>query len=129
MKDSKLDKIIRNFKQLSESVNVPPSVKSRFLALEELLSKVEGKNLAEFRRLEVIKEQFSRIKKEVKKLEEKNLFLEAENKELQEKLTLLEESKDKLEEMSSMAGGNVAIGAAKPNKKNKKIIRVKENAK
>lgn len=129
MKDSKLDKIIRNFKQLSESANVPPSVKSRFLALEELLSKVEGKNLAEFRRLEVIKEQFSRIKKEVKKLEEKNLFLEAENKELQEKLTLLEESKDKLDEMSSMAGGNVAIGAAKPNKKNKKIIRVKENAK
>ena len=129
MKDSKLDKIIRNFKQLSESANVRPSVKSRFLALEELLSKVEGKNLAEFRRLEVIKEQFNRIKKEVKKLEEKNLFLEAENKELQEKLTLLEESKDKLDEMSSMAGGNVAIGAAKPNKKNKKIIRVKENAK
>ena len=129
MKDSKLDKIIRNFKQLSEGVNVPPSVRSRFLALEELLSKVEGKNLAEFRRLEVIKEQFSRIKKEVKKLEEKNLFLEAENKELQEKLTLLEESKDKLDEMSSMAGGNVAISAAKPNKKNKKIIRVKENAK
>jgi len=129
VKKAKIDKIIRNFMQLSEGVSVPPSVKSRFLALEELLSKVEGKNITEFRRLEVIKEQFNTIKKEVKKLEEKNLFLEAENKELQEKLTLLEESKEKLDEMSSMAGGNVAIAAVKPIKKNKKIIRVKENAK
>ena len=45
MSDSKLDNIIRNFLLLSEDISSQPSVKSRFLALEELLSKVEGKNL------------------------------------------------------------------------------------
>jgi len=130
--DSKLDNIIRKFLLLSEDASSQPSVKSRFLALEELLSKVEGKNLTEFRRLEVVKEQFRTIKKEVKKLEERNLVLETENKELQEKLVLLEESKAKLDEMSQMATGAVEIAPTKPantTKKNKKVIRVKENAK
>ena len=132
MSDSKLDNIIRKFLLLSEEISSQPSVKSRFLALEELLSKVEGKNLTEFRRLEVAREQFRTIKKEVKKLEERNLVLETENKELQEKLVLLEESKAKLDEMSQMAAGAVEIAPSNPvnsNKKNKKVIRVKENAK
>lgn len=129
MKDSKVDNIIRNFLTISEGTSVSPSVKSRFLALEELLSKVEGKNLTEFRKLEIIKEQLNTIRKEVKKIEEKNLMLETENKELHEKLTLLEESNNKLEEMSTVSGGNVAVPATKPIKNNKKIIRVKQNAK
>lgn len=93
MKNSNLDKIIRNF-LINEGNNNNPSVKSRFLALEELLSKISGKSLSEFRRLEIIKEQLSGLKREVKKLEERNTLLEEENKQLQEKLTLLEEGRE-----------------------------------
>lgn len=92
MKNFQLNGIIRKF-LLSEGNFDSPSLKSRISALQELLSKISGKNLAESRRLEIVKEQVLSIRREVKKLEEQYLLLEEENRVLQEKLTLLEEEK------------------------------------
>jgi chromosome segregation ATPase len=93
MKLDKLNDLTRKF-LLNEGSNVNPSLKSRFLALEEMLSNIVGKSISENRKLEIIKEQISSVKREVRRLEEKNFLLEEQNKELQEKLTLLEESKE-----------------------------------
>jgi len=93
MKNSKLNDLVRNF-LLSEGQTSTPSIKSRFLALEEMLSRINGRSLAEIRRLEIIGEQLRGLKREVKKLEEVKDILEEENSELREKLTLLEESKE-----------------------------------
>jgi len=93
MKKEKLDSIVRNF-LINEGKTPEPSIKSRFLALEELLNKISGKSLTEVRRLEIIKEQISNLRKEVRKLVERNLILEEENKELQEKLILIEGEKE-----------------------------------
>jgi hypothetical protein len=93
MKNSKLNDLVRNF-LLSEGQASTPSIKSRFLALEEMLSRINGRSLAEIRRLEIIGEQLRGLKREVKKLEEVKDILEEENSELREKLTLLEESKE-----------------------------------
>jgi hypothetical protein len=79
---------------LNEANQQDPTLKSRLMALEELLNNIAGKSLAEVRRLEIIKEQVKEIKRNVRRLEEKNFILEQENKQLQEKLTLLEESKE-----------------------------------
>lgn len=93
MKNSKLNDLVRNF-LLSEGQISSPSVKSRFLALEELLSRITGRTLSETRRLEIIREQLSGLKKEVRKLEEVKSILEEENIQLKEKLTLLEEQRE-----------------------------------
>lgn len=93
MKNSKLNDLVRNF-LLSEGQISSPSVKSRFLALEELLSRITGRTLSETRRLEIIREQLSGLKKEVRKLEEVKSILEEENTQLKEKLTLLEEQRE-----------------------------------
>lgn len=93
MKFNKLNDITRKF-LLNEANQQDPTLKSRLMALEELLSNISGKSLAEVRRLEIIKEQVKEIKRNVRRLEEKNFILEQENKQLQEKLTLLEESKE-----------------------------------
>jgi hypothetical protein len=93
MKNSKLNDLVRNF-LLSEGQINAPSVKSRFLALEELLSRITGRTLAETRRLEIIREQLNGLKKEVRKLEEVKSILEEENIQLKEKLTLLEEQRE-----------------------------------
>jgi len=93
MKFNKLNDITRKF-LLNEGSQQDPTVKSRLMALEELLNNISGKSLAEVRRLEIIKEQVKEIKRDVRRLEEKNFILEQENKQLQEKLTLLEESKE-----------------------------------
>lgn len=92
MKNLKIDDIIRKF-LLSEGNFDSPSLRSRISTLQELLSKISGKNLAESRRLEIVKEQVLSIRREVRKLEEQYLVLEEENKALQERLTLLEEKK------------------------------------
>lgn len=81
MKSVKVDTVIRNF-LLNEGQM--PSLRSRLVALEELLSKVEGKSLTEARRLEIIREQVRGIKKEVRILEE-------DKRNLEEKIKLLEE--------------------------------------
>ena len=93
MKSPKLDKIIRDF-LITEGDAGNPSVKSRLLTLEELLGRIEGRSLAEVRRLEIIREQVKAVKREVKRLEENIQLLEEEKKELQEKLMLLEENKE-----------------------------------
>jgi hypothetical protein len=93
MKFNKLNDITRKF-LLNEANQQDPTLKSRLMALEELLNNIAGKSLAEVRRLEIIKEQVKEIKRNVRRLEEKNFILEQENKQLQEKLTLLEESKE-----------------------------------
>jgi hypothetical protein len=93
MKFNKLNDITRKF-LLNEGNQQDPTLKSRLMALEELLNNIAGKSLAEVRRLEIIKEQVKEIKRNVRRLEEKNFILEQENKQLQEKLTLLEESKE-----------------------------------
>ena len=93
MKSPKLDKIVRDF-LITEGNAGNPSVKSRILTLEELLSKIEGRSLAEVRRLEIIREQVKAVKREVRRLEESIELLEEEKKQLQEKLTLLEENKE-----------------------------------
>jgi regulator of replication initiation timing len=93
MKFNKLNDITRKF-LLNEASQQNPTLKSRLMALEELLNNIAGKSLAEVRRLEIIKEQVKEIKRNVRRLEEKNFILEQENKQLQEKLTLLEESKE-----------------------------------
>ena len=93
MKNSKLNDITRKF-LLNEGNLASPTLKSRLMALEELLTKISGKSLTEFRRLEIIREQVKEIKRDVRKIEERNFLLEQENKQLQEKLTLLEESKE-----------------------------------
>jgi hypothetical protein len=93
MKLSKLNDITRKF-LLKEADTGNPTVKSRFLALEELLNKISGKSLTEVRRLEIIKEQIRELKRDVRKIEERNFLLEEENKQLNEKLTLLEENKE-----------------------------------
>ena len=93
MKLNKLNDITRKF-LLSEGGQQDPTLKSRLMALEELLSNISGKSLTEFRRLEIIKEQVKEIRRDVRRLEEKNFILEQENKQLQEKLTLLEEKKE-----------------------------------
>ena len=93
MKTSKMDDMVRKF-LVSEGMLPNPSVKSRLLALEDLLARVEGKSLTEARKLEIIREQLKEVKREVKRLEERNFVLEEENKQLQEKLVLLEESKE-----------------------------------
>lgn len=89
MSNKDLDKVIREF-LLSEGQASTPSVRSRFLALEDLLSRVTGRTLSEIRRLEIISEQLKGLKKEVRKLEEQNSLLEEENKKLTEKVSLLE---------------------------------------
>lgn len=88
-----MDDMVRKF-LVSEGMLPNPSVKSRLLALEDLLARVEGKSLTEARKLEIIREQLKEVKREVKRLEERNFVLEEENKQLQEKLVLLEESKE-----------------------------------
>lgn len=93
MEKNKLDTIIRNF-LFNEGSKSEPSVRSRFLALEELLNKISGKSLTEVRRLEIVKEQLSSLKREVNKIEQKNLVLEEEVRELQEKLILIEGEKE-----------------------------------
>lgn len=93
MKNSKLNDITRKF-LLNEGDLSAPTLKSRLMALEELLSKISGKSLTEFRRLEIIREQVKEIKRNVRKIEERNFILEQENKQLQERLTLLEENKE-----------------------------------
>lgn len=93
MKISKLNDLTRKF-LLNESDSTNPTIKSRLMALEELLTKISGKSLTEFRRLEIIREQVKELKRDIRKLEEKNFLLEQENKNLQEKLTLLEENKE-----------------------------------
>lgn len=93
MRSSKVNDVIRKF-LVNEGVLPNPSIKSRLLALEDLLTRVEGKSLTEARKLEIIREQLKEVKREVKRLEEKNFLLEQENKELQEKLTLLEEGRE-----------------------------------
>ena len=93
MKNSKLNDIVKNF-LMNEGEKKQPSIKSRFLALEEMLSNVLGRSLSERRRLEVIKEQFSTLRRDVRRLEEKMVLLESENQELSEKLKILEESKE-----------------------------------
>lgn len=93
MKKNKLDTIVRNF-LFNEGTKAEPSIRSRFLALEELLNKISGKSLTEIRRLEIVKEQVTNLRREVNKLEQKNLVLEEEVKELQEKLVLLEGEKE-----------------------------------
>lgn len=93
MKNSKLNDMVRNF-LLSEGQVDAPSIKSRFLALEDLLSRIVGRSLSEVRRIELISEQLRGLKKEVRRLEESKKLLEEENNQLQEKLNLLEESKE-----------------------------------
>lgn len=93
MNNNKLDKIIRNF-LLNESEKTNPSVRARILHLEEVVSSLVGKSLSENRKLEIIREQLSSLKRDVRRLEERNTLLEEENKQLQEKLTLLEENKE-----------------------------------
>ena len=93
MKFDKLNDLTRKF-LLNEGENSKPSLKSRLLALEEMLSSIVGRSVSENRKLEIIKEQVSSVKREVRRLEEKNFLLEEENKQLQEKLTLLEENKE-----------------------------------
>lgn len=93
MKNSKLNDLTRKF-LLNEGDLSNPTIKSRLMALEELLTKISGKSLTEFRRLEIIREQVKELKRDIRKLEERNFLLEQENKDLQEKLTLLEENKE-----------------------------------
>jgi cell shape-determining protein MreC len=93
MKINKLNDLTRKF-LLNEGDSSNPTLKSRLMALEELLSKISGKSLTEFRRLEIIREQVKEIKRDIRRIEERNFILEQENKNLQEKLTLLEESKE-----------------------------------
>lgn len=93
MKNSKLNDLTRKF-LLNEGDLSNPTIKSRLMALEELLTKISGKSLTEFRRLEIIREQLKELKRDIRKLEERNFLLEQENKDLQEKLTLLEENKE-----------------------------------
>jgi len=93
MKNSKLDDIIKKF-LLSEGQISVPSIKSRFLALEEMLAGFNGRTLSEIRRIEIIGEQLRGLKKEVRRLEESKSILEEENKELKEKLTLLESNQE-----------------------------------
>lgn len=93
MKNSKLNDIVRNF-LLAEGHTATPSIKSRFLALEDLLSRISGRSLSEIRRLEIIGEQLRGLKKEIRRLEELKSILEEENKDLKERLTLLEEYKE-----------------------------------
>lgn len=93
MKNSKLNDIVRNF-LLTEGQTATPSIKSRFLALEDLLSRISGRSLSEIRRLEIIGEQLRGLKKEIRRLEELKSILEEENRDLKERLTLLEEHKE-----------------------------------
>lgn len=93
MKNVNINKIVRDF-LINEGSLPSPTIKSRLMALEELLSKISGKSLTEHRRLEIIKEQLKEVKKDIRKLEEKNFLLEEENKDLKNKLTLLEENKE-----------------------------------
>jgi chromosome segregation ATPase len=93
MKTTKFDTIVRNF-LLNEGEKVRPSLKSRLLSLEEMISSLVGRSMSENRKLEIVKEQLSNLKKDVRRLEERNSLLEEENKQLQEKLTILEESKE-----------------------------------
>ena len=93
MKTTKFDTIVRNF-LLNEGEKVRPSLKSRLLSLEEMISSLVGRSMSENRKLEIVKEQLSNLKKDVRRLEERNSLLEVENKQLQEKLTILEESKE-----------------------------------
>ena len=93
MKTTKFDTIVRNF-LLNEGEKVRPSLKSRLLSLEEMISSLVGRSMSENRKLEIVKEQLSNLKRDVRRLEERNSLLEVENKQLQEKLTILEESKE-----------------------------------
>jgi hypothetical protein len=93
MKTPKIDSIIRNF-LLSEGQIEAPALKSRFLALEEMLSNITGRTLSEIRRLEIIREQVRTIRKDVRRLEEQCTLLEEENNSLKEKLVILEENKE-----------------------------------
>jgi len=93
MKTTKFDTIVRNF-LLNEGEKVRPSLKSRLLSLEEMISSLVGRSMSENRKLEIVKEQLSNLKRDVRRLEERNSLLEEENKQLQEKLTILEESKE-----------------------------------
>ena len=93
MKDNKLDTVIRNF-LLNEGNFSNPSLKSRLFSLEEMVSSLVGRTMSENRKLEIIREQISNLKKDVRRLEERNSLLEDENKQLQEKLMILEENKE-----------------------------------
>jgi len=93
MKNNELDTVIRNF-LLNEGNLKNPSLKSRLFSLEEMVSSLVGRTMSENRKLEIIREQLSNLKKDVRRLEERNSLLEEENKQLQEKLTILEESKE-----------------------------------
>jgi len=93
MKNKNINTIIRDF-FINEGSVPSPTIKSRLMALEELISKISGKSLTEHRRLEIVKEQLKEVKRDIRKLEEKNFLLEEENKDLKNKITLLEENKE-----------------------------------
>lgn len=93
MKTNKLDTVIRHF-LLNEGNSSNPSLKSRLFSLEEMISSLVGRTMSENRKLEIIREQISNLKKDVRRLEERNSLLEDENKQLQEKLMILEENKE-----------------------------------
>lgn len=93
MKNKKLNDITRNF-LLNEGTSSQPSLKSRLFSLEEMVSTLIGRTVSENRKLEIIREQISNLKKDIRRLEERNSLLEEENKELQEKLVILEENKE-----------------------------------
>jgi hypothetical protein len=83
MKNSKFSDLVRNF--LVNENKDTPTLKSRLLTLEEILTNVFGRTIAESRRLEIAREQLRSIKRDIKRLEE-------ENKNLQEQLIILQEA-------------------------------------
>ena len=93
----KLDEIIQKF-VVSEGKFQEPSLRSYIQALEESLSKMEGRSMTEIRRIEIAKEQVKGVRRQVRRVEEHNAILESSNRELNEKLSILEEKKDKVEE-------------------------------
>jgi chromosome segregation ATPase len=67
---------------------------SRARAIKEALESLKPRTIKERQRIELALENLSHLRREHRKLEEKNSFLMEENAKLNEKLTLLEENRE-----------------------------------
>lgn len=86
---SKLDENIAKFIR-SEGKFTEPSLKSYIQSLQEILSAMEAKTMREARRIEMAKENLIGIRRQTKRLEERNSLLENQVSTLKEQIQIFE---------------------------------------
>jgi len=71
-----------------------PNIMSRMRAVKEALESLRPRTIKERQRIEIAQENLAHVRRNYRKLEEQNKFLQEENNNLTEKLQILEEKKE-----------------------------------